>query len=45
MSVTAVLNMQWLKDLSIRYKLFLVSAMAAGGFILFVGLNHIVAHD
>lgn len=37
--------MQWLKDLSVRYKLLLVAIVAGGGFILFVGLNYMVAHD
>ncbi len=37
--------MQWLKNLSIKYKLFLVAVVAGSGFILFVGLNYMVAND
>lgn len=37
--------MQWLKNLSIKYKLFLVAVVAGCGFILFVGLNYMVAND
>ncbi len=45
MSLTAIIKMQWLKDLSVRYKLFLVAVVTGGGFLLFIGLNYIVAHD
>ncbi len=37
--------MQWLKDLPVKYKLLLVAVVASGGFVLFVGLNYMVAHD
>ncbi len=37
--------MRWLRDLSVRYKLFLVAVVAGGGFGLFVLLNYLVAHD
>ncbi|VAX08864.1 hypothetical protein MNBD_GAMMA25-715 [hydrothermal vent metagenome] len=37
--------MQWLKNLSIKYKLFLVAVVSGCGFILFVGLNYMVAND